>query len=541
MFLDETRIREFVRSWLTYGNHDTDDVTVDRIVRWTVASRDLSARVASVLGSDTIPVGFSHDHGTAWTDGDSVFISMTWFLNTIATPLVEDDRDGLKLAWATMKAVVYHELSHIIWTPRKNQKPTSGIRNADREIDLKYANRYQDGYTIGNRQITSGDDEIHASRPNVWQTFNMIEDGRIENLFAARYTPAIPLFQAMIAKVFLSKQEDARNFMLFWGRKYLPLELRQASKDTFAANFDHTLSHYGLPTSDGIANLIDEFLAFSFPRDGDEAVEICMTLAEVMWVVNNKTGQAMTGMTVDTHDEAATEGRPVSPAEQRQDAARATDKFDDANRIDADDAADADAADNGGDGDGDADGDGGADDADSNSGSGGDANGSSTGKAMDNMLDQVQSSLDREFRALQHAAGDADTSTMPNDTDTPVSHHRMVGDFAWPFTARRQLSDEIANVFTDTEAGWMTGMATGRLNIQSVMDARASEQFRADVFDQWQEDVEEATSFHVVVLLDRSGSMSTNVGTGQYDTTADALLASGTKVSPSWPQVRPGR
>ena len=67
------------------------------------------------------------------------------------------------------------------------------------------------------------------------QAANMLEDQRIETLLVARYPSVSPFLTATVARWLGNTPEAASsNYLLVRGRRYLPLEVRQAFRDLFA-------------------------------------------------------------------------------------------------------------------------------------------------------------------------------------------------------------------------------------------------------------------------------------------------------------------
>lgn len=109
----------------------------------------------------------------------------------------------------------YHELSHIMFTPRKFK--------ADRVVD------------------------------DLMLAWMILEDQRIESLFAATYQPAGKYFTQTIIKHFVNKRHVWRSaFAYTYGRSYLPLEIRQEFESRFRSP----------DLVDEFKDCIDEFKSF---------------------------------------------------------------------------------------------------------------------------------------------------------------------------------------------------------------------------------------------------------------------------------------
>jgi hypothetical protein len=134
----------------------------------------------------------------AWTDGLNIC------LNKSRLRLASGD---MARTAASLKAVNYHELCHVMFSPRTAEPFHAGMR------------------TRGQK------DELH------WQAYNILEDARIENLFVSTYQPAAKFFQLMISDYIVS-DTNSTTHLLTYGRKYLPAELRVSASNAWTATND---------------------------------------------------------------------------------------------------------------------------------------------------------------------------------------------------------------------------------------------------------------------------------------------------------------
>jgi hypothetical protein len=497
-------------------DHDEADKLAEKAERWVTAATELSSRVASVLGRASIPVNWvtlqdpNNAGAIAYTDGESIHLNLGWFLNHVVGKAVSPDsadRGEAKLAWVVFKGIVFHELAHILFTPRQTQKPMPQLKKL------------------------AGDSDRRGYEAQLYKAMNILEDSRIESLFTLRYAPAKPVLTAVVREAILDDR-NASNWsaaLLLHGRKYLPLNVRMAADKAFieylASNGREQLAHT-------ILAKIDEYLLLTFPADSDRAIEIIVALADFLVDTNSQVEN------FDDHGNMKS-GKPATPADQREAAAElekacadddaaaeeadSADSTDDADDADDDDATDSDAdADDSSDGD-DSDGDSISDDSMVNmvavpsdsgstelagSGHGYSPDSGSSGQSdlRDEIdLDALGDNLDTEFRQLAEAAVEAEAvSRVPTVAKNPwVNLDRSHG--TWPWVAREGLSSKIGEVFFEAQESWVRGHQNGRLNVTDVMSARGQ---HFDVFDRWVDNSEEATSFEVVVLLDQSGSMN---------------------------------
>ena len=190
-----------------------------------------------VLSNSDVSVNLVLDENmptSAWSDGKSISIN---------AERVEDTSDR---NLAGVRGLNYHELSHVMWTPR-----------------------------AGSDFVKTLLDE------NLWQAFNMLEDSRIETLFTALYPATIPYLTTCTLIHVLedgagSEDKDAlaNAFALTRGRRFLPIQLRQ----TIA---DKCIKANGVEYVNKVATIIDEFRLLIFPRDYTRGIELVRDFAQV--------------------------------------------------------------------------------------------------------------------------------------------------------------------------------------------------------------------------------------------------------------------
>lgn len=172
-----------------------------------------------VLTGDPIVVNVVNEGpAPAWSDGATITFN--------ASEIEDMDLETL----TQVTGLNYHELCHQLYTPRKGTEMVKWV--------------------VENQLVES---------------MNILEDQRIETLFTARYPSVIPYLSATCAR-WLSTGEDeiSGNYLAIRGRRYLPVEVREAYRDEFA--FPELI-----PT---LASIIDEYRLLVFPRDYERAKEL---------------------------------------------------------------------------------------------------------------------------------------------------------------------------------------------------------------------------------------------------------------------------
>ena len=190
---------------------EKDEETQLRAVRLNALCR-VYEQADRVLSGDPVIINVVSDGpAPAWSDGQSITFN--------ASEIEEMDLETL----TQINGLNYHELAHHLYTPRRG---TTFMK-----------------WVVENDYLESA---------------NMLEDQRIETLLVARYPSIAPYLIATIARWLSGTPEDAiGNYMLVRGRRYLPIEIRQAFRDMF---IDPEL----VPV---IADIVDQYRVLAFPRD----------------------------------------------------------------------------------------------------------------------------------------------------------------------------------------------------------------------------------------------------------------------------------
>lgn len=432
----------------------------------------------------------------AWTDGNRIHINRAE-IDSVDFDTVE-----------RMHGLNFHELAHVLYTPRRNTSLTSWAVDND-----------------------------------FMRSFNMLEDQRIETLLSTRYPSTIPWLTAAIARWVVGEPEAIQTgYLLVRGRRYLPGVFRGAFRATFIRQ----------DLLADVDRIIDRFRSLVFPNDYELAQELVEEFDAIIKEVQASTPDTPTGKGNSVscpfgHGQRPTEtlgtGRPKGPAEQRSTQQRASDGEDEvppsSTEDDNDDDVDSDndsssnsestdkSDDEGSDGDSSDNGR----DEDNNPSQTGTGSGSegpeseatSQSPASDGgrqagsgagteLLDIAQRVLE-EFRAdsevhedikrsLRQVAGNGGSDTLSKakwDIITPEESYRsMYGSF-------RKILDRLRQ---QAEPGWITRETSGKINAARWNRERDI----STAFDAWDEGVHDSTDLEVVILLDESGSMGGLIG-----------------------------
>lgn len=452
---------------------------VQMLNNWREATVEVFSTVVSVLANQSVGIGWTHHTPIACTDGEEVLLSSDWFTRHIFGAVLEKRYGSLPASWAELKGVLFHEMAHILYTPRANSAPTKAIWDAE---------------------------HVPFQRYTQWQAYNMLEDQRIEGLLIGRYAPSVDFLRIIVLKHIASTGND--SWPLLAGRWYIDGKVRASAK-----------AAWGLKAPlyvDEVEAIANEYRTLLFPADAQRAQELVARFCEIMNAVYGSHDDAPT--TIDDHDDRMRSGRPESIGQQREDA-EARDEAEErqAAESDSDDDGDDTAATDGEDGDdadGDSDGDS-NDDIDSDGGM--DANSDSPNKAGDpgtgNLVDAINDAINDAVqqtleagseiaKAVSRCVQGAGSTTAPSHNDTIGLVQMPVED--WMHRGAQRIAQTFATIYADAEAEWHRGQSNGRLNVASVMESRGR---HFDVFDQYDEGTEDTLSFEIVLLVDRSSSM----------------------------------
>jgi hypothetical protein len=389
---------------------------------------------------------------------------------------------------ASNKGLSVHEMLHILYTPRKG----AGI--------TKFA--IDNGYT---------------------RELNILEDQRIETLATGRWGKSARLWLTPTVLTLILGQDDVSGaFILTHGRKYLPLDVRQAVADKFARP----------ELMPDLARVIDEYRLLVFPKDNDRGE----ALLEEFYHLLNQFTPPEGGCKGGSSQESGSV-RPVPQSEQSKDSERAPSNQPEP-QFPSNPAPPEPAPSNPAPSDSDSDGDeesGGSngqptddssdstpstnkspspsnpapqsnDDSDDDQPS--DGQGAGTGESI---VDTLRDALDKVVNeAREDIINDANAingmENPLNGVDQNIRKATYDMESVTPETA--QASNGFARVLEELQAkhdsGWNRQVSSGKVNLGRWL---ADKDFDT-AFDRFEVGREDAVDIECVVLLDVSGSMS---------------------------------
>lgn len=387
------------------------------------------------------------------------------------------------------RGLTWHELSHILFTPR------------------------------------SQSDIVRWAQTNGYgMSFNALEDQRIELLTCTKYPSVTPWLVSLIGH-YIIEADDASvdSFSILYGRKYLPLEVRQAFATAYSNQQD-------IPE---LMAIIDEYLKLTFPSDTERAKVLIQRYHELTQNTQRPDPHGH-GDTCDNWQSAGPSSRPVSEKKQRGIGENIEDEqFDWSEpQPETSGASQAESTDNGADGGNSSDNSGDVSDSVSdtntdsvsadtsaNTTTATDATTSSdsshgtnpTGKslvdalqAMQDSMDSARDSLTEQLREdVQKFKGEVslDGRDVPAPSPVPMPRSELPAPSA--VKASVQFKQELLRIKAEHDPAWNYRVRKGRLNAKRYsLGGRIDE-----VFDKFEQGRDDATDIEAVILLDTSGSM----------------------------------
>lgn len=421
---------------------DTDRVQISLLES---AFRKFASTVAgSVIDVTLVTKDMGHYRyaAPAWSDASRIWVKVE-----------QSDAGDIELPeLLRIKGLIIHELGHILFTPRDR----SGVAK-----------------------------QIHSLR--LWESFNILEDNRIDNMMVGRLSGVQPWLTHTIIEELFKDGDITYVLPLVWGRKYIPAEMRQAAVDAF-----------GVPEHvPAIQQIIDEYITLNMSRKQHQERAVALVIE-----LNNLRGQV------------ATETETRQPDTQHQHASSLPEKNlgDDMRGIREQDAAlegsrqafdrqaqqeqaksksqDSDSSDN------------------DVANSGKPLSREELNKIVEEQAKAAAQAMLQDVkdmvRGMRNSSGNGTSGGTGDKRVKPVES-------SWDRKVRPEatmISKGFARQLTELKAlydpGWLANQSQGRLNAgQFLMGAELDESF-----DLWDDSMSHATEIEAVILLDISGSMS---------------------------------
>jgi Mg-chelatase subunit ChlD len=500
-------------------------------------NRILSSRAINVkvVPGEQVPGNLLNVPG--WSDGETIHFNGPLVLDMLRM------KDALA-AVLRLKGLNYHELSHVLFTPRQSEElPRKVIDRATKEGD-----------------------------PTWWWAMNALEDQRIETWFTASYGPSRRYFEAAVLQ-WLITDGNAEAAVLLHGRKYLSAKIRVQAEQVF-------VKKYSVDLLQRFQAVIDQYLTVVLPTDSVRAFLLVSKYRDLLKEMQNLNGQqplpkmpvedngvhghgvpqkgdpstVRTGKVTskEAKDAAKAAAKAIEKADKADQQARkdlaqkAAEKAAAEQKDDADDGADggSEQGENGGDagqgsgqqpGSAPAQQGGGTDDGgtdtdasnggDTGAGEGGSGAGDSGGvhevldgvslsDAMKDLIDEAHADMDD---IEQDAEVQADAARVLDAVKAVVNNGKQdaAGELAHKggsieastehLVAQRRVKTLLTRIRQEVEPQILRRQEAGRIDVRRLLSRRPNE---TDIFTSYDEGMEDETGMEVVVLVDISGSMS---------------------------------
>jgi len=361
--------------------------------------------------------------------------------------LIEDLTDESIIS---LNGVNYHELGHILFSPRI-------------------------GSNLG----------IYARDHKLFRALAILEEARTEQLLITRYPAVRKYLEASLYTYILAGKpsEWGGKFHLITGRTYLPIELRQAIAEKAVAQ-------YGLDIVQEVHSIIHAYRGLVFPRDFDTAKALAHRLAKIVGLDEEQPPQGgITGIGGECG--LPTKGRPAGTKEQEQlqkDSPKSPTE-----RLGKGDSQESAPTTN--------------NPAPSNQTAGEsdreqDSEDTKLAGTLNKRMEQIKndSSVKREIRDTRNAIIDSDVAR--SEIGKSRFHELTPSDTA--ISTAKRFGAELERLVRNNDPAWVSRVRSGRLNISRTMNPDVNA--IAEAFDQW--DIgNEATDIEAVILTDNSGSM----------------------------------
>lgn len=425
----------------------------------------------------------------SWTDGRTITFNKSLIGN------VTKVEDIIRLS-----GLNYHELAHVLYTPRSGTKVVKEIQS------LRLEN-----------------------------AFNVLEDQRIETFLTSVYPSTIPYLVSTFMRFCIQTDSAWKtNFVLMHGRRYLPADVRSEFRKRF-------IRRDLIPAFEAI---IDEYRKIVYPSDGDRGLELTIQFQQLLDEV---------GPVQDPHGHDSMQrpninsGRPSGASEQReasgsvddadkeleerdneQDQESADESKDEPKEKDDENnkSSDGELEDSDEDDDGESSGEGNASGPGSNGSSSGDLKGepSSSGEAGGNGAngEKVDGKSNSQFRDLlnnianQFEQLDQVIEDVADKQRAIVNSNEGIGTALNSRNYReahispednslvRRFTSILERLSSDSDPGWESHASSGRINMRRVMEGSNYD----ELWDRWEEGNNDATNIECVIAIDTSGSMT---------------------------------
>ena len=449
----------------------------------------------------------------AWTTGAKVYFNQERF-DELLTP----DRNGavdLHRAARVFFGTNYHEIAHVMFSPRANDKVTIMLRDFG----------------------TSKGDVM-----GVWHAYMKLEDQRIETMYTTLYKPTTHYFQSAVMRWLLENGVSENLYTLIYGRKFLDFDIRKQCRKLFVAENGEDVTRQ-------IEDIIDDYLTVVFPLDSLKAHSLVVKFYNLIRNRPTPSG-GCEGLPTElkagkrSPDEAVEAVRQVAQdLEDDKDAIREPEDDPEDTGDDTDTAEDSGDSETGdesgaGDGDGESDdlesgdgrgsgngkGDGEDGDGDDEGDGGGDTPGQGIGTAGVSKADtrhlksEITEMIKESLTQVESAPETKEelnkaVTAVRSESEQDLSVSGEYNNYQERHVPEQLIHDSnrivahIQRLKSEADPQWLRAQSAGRLDVRRALRRRQDPSF-LDIYDRWDEGAEEQSTVEVVMLIDLSSSMT---------------------------------
>lgn len=476
---------------------------------------DVFTRTNSVLLGKRIPIAIHGDGvnmvgAPAWSTRDSISFDRSMFSDLRVETL------------AKLLGLNYHECCHILYTPEATAIAPRGVHN------IKHRGTVVNGSSA----------------------YNVLEDQRIETMFAAKYPNAIPYFSQAVYEIILADEHLIPHaWPVCYGRKFLDPEVRALFRKSFGKQ--HIVTQ--------LEAIIDEYVTLPLHKYGARIPaqvqkRALWLIAEFAWLLmdnnvhapsNCNTPMTTKGTPLGKDDPVGDSGNggQQQSEDKSEDDSASKDGSGEGNQEDSDEqgegqgegSGDQEADDSGDEGEGNGSGDEAGSDGD-----GADADGSGSGEGDSDAVsdasadtdshgngvgntsgsipspDEVKDALNKALEDAQHDAVNNDVvrdlqnsiqrGSRPDlDRESRLAMGSSTLDGAVKIAASsKRVARELSELRTELEEGWLEDQSSGVLNVNAARKRNAN---LREAFKTWEDSHIDSTEIEVVIAVDVSSSM----------------------------------
>lgn len=396
------------------------------------------------------------------------------YVNRMAIDITQDFGKLVKL----IKGLLYHEASHLMWTPGGANSGTHS-------------------------RILQKTSEAGMSSATAAHLFNVLEDKRIEANFVKLYRPGAAFFAAPMYEYIVTDDAWKKPFDL-WAMICGRVWLDPAVYDSVRAAAEAEIRNRA--TMAALDDVVRSYMVLSYMKMRTRPDYVADLIVSFWRLIQNETSSNGTeiGNCAGNHSERVVQQRAENENHRRDDP---IDESGHVTEEDLDDLrAEAESKASEADGDGDGEEDEGEDHSGSSTGTESDEKGAAqaaANQALEDAQEAIEDDVLDTIRSVNKRAGtmgsvDDSTKRPLWSTTNEVVTPEMAG-------AARRIATGLQDIRNAAAPEWLRGETVGRLNVRRALVDDHSE--RMDIFDRWDEGSEDDMRIHVSLCVDQSGSM----------------------------------